>query len=167
MFGYLGIIYAMMLISILEFVVWSHHIYSVSLDVNTRAYFIATTLIIAVFTGIKIFSWLATYYGGSFLLTPFILFALEFVFLFTIEELSEVVLTNISLDTAFYDTYYVVTHFHYMLSIDTIFALYSAWYFWIPKILKVDYNKSWDKVHFWILFIEVNITFFSQHFLGL
>nr|QID02713.1 cytochrome c oxidase subunit 1 [Orbilia oligospora] len=142
--------YAMMSIGVLGFVVWSQNMYSVGLDVDTRAYFTAATLIIAVPTGIKIFSWLATCYGGSLHFHTPLLFALGFIFMFTIGG-----------------TYYVVLHFHYVLSMGAVFALFAAWYFWMPKIIGLVYDFKLAKMHFWVLFIGVNVTFFPQHFLGL
>ncbi|MES2988389.1 MAG: cytochrome c oxidase subunit I [Pseudomonadota bacterium] len=166
-FGYLGMAYAMVAIGVVGFIVWAHHMFTTGLSVSVKMYFTAATMVIAVPTGVKIFSWIATMWGGSMSFKTPMMWSLGFIFMFTVGGVTGVVLANGGVDDYMQDTYYVVAHFHYVLSLGAVFSLFAGFYYWFPKMSGRMYNELLGQLHFWVFFIGVNVMFFPMHFLGL
>jgi cytochrome c oxidase subunit 1 len=165
-FGYLPMVYAMVAIGALGFVVWAHHMYTVGMSLTQQSYFMLATMVIAVPTGVKIFSWIATMWGGSIEFKTPMLWAMGFLFLFTVGGVTGIVLSQAGVDRAYHDTYYVVAHFHYVMSLGAVFGIFAGIYFYLPKMSGRMIPEWAGKLHFWAMFIGANVTFFPQHFLG-
>jgi cytochrome c oxidase subunit 1 len=166
-FGYLAMVYALVAIGVIGFVVWAHHMFTAGLSLDVQGYFMVASMVIAVPTGVKVFSWLATMWGGSLSFRTPMLWAIGFILLFTIGGVTGVVLASAGIDHSLHDTYYVIAHFHYVLSLGSAFAIFAGFYYWFPKMTGYLYSEALARVHFWLIFVGVNIVFFPQHFLGL